>query len=806
MTSRDDDLESLRESEERLRLALEAGEIGAWEWRPTTGETFWDARSRRLANQPLDARPSLEHFLAQIHEDDRARVRLAIEATLDPERRVAYDCMFRVASETGTRWIHARGRCSFDAQARPDRFVGTLVDVTDRESFREQSAARKQRAEAGGVLLRRLVESPSPQDSLRAVCEQTSIALDVPIVAVRAIDESTGLTSSAYMHGPPLRVMPGPEVPAAREAFLAEHGDVAQFPDISIVPNFPGRERFLEAGIRAVAHARMVAHGNTIGLLIVATDRERHFDEADVTFLKSAGDLASVALASARVSARYEQIVTTMSEGVVLGDLQRRILYANAAACAFFGESPTAIVGKHIDHYWFEEDAVERRAGIAEARGGGSATRKVRRYRTADGHEVWASVAFSRLDAPGSTAGFLAVLTDVTESRKLDAKMLQSQKLESLGVLAGGIAHDFNNLLVGILGNASLARDEMGADGPASESIRDIQNAAMRAADLTRQLLAYAGKGRFVITKVDLRGLVAEMGQLVSALIPKNTTLRYELGSGPAIIEGDATQLRQVIMNLISNAAEAMDERGGVIRIGTRVVELDRSALAAIQGETLEPGPYVLLEVTDTGVGMSAETRAKIFDPFFTTKFTGRGLGLAAVLGIMRAHRGGITVESELGRGTTLRAVLPVGGLTPLSTERPQMPVPHAGSGVVLVADDEPAVLRVIQRTLQRDGYEVHVAADGNEAVELFRAHAAKIDLVLLDVSMPTLDGVEAVLALREIAPHVPIVLTSGYSEAEAKQRLKEVGVAGFLAKPFTSATLLDRVREVLRASRGQSV
>jgi CheY-like chemotaxis protein len=378
--------------------------------------------------------------------------------------------------------------------------------------------------------------------------------------------------------------------------------------------------------------------------------------------------------------------------------------------------------------------------------------------------------------------------------------MQEAQKMESLGILAGGIAHDFNNLLVGIVGNADFALLSEPADSAIRGSLEDIVDASHRAAELTNQMLAYSGKGRFVVGSIDLAQLVADTSRLLEAVISKNARLELDLEKVPAV-EGDATQLRQVVMNLITNGSDALEGGRGTVRLSTRLVDADSQMLSRFHfGETLTEGSYVCFEVTDSGSGMDEATVARIFDPFFTTKFTGRGLGLAAALGIVRAHRGAIEVQSQPGLGTTFRLLLP-----PVVDElgvRPQSAAPAGegwhGSGLVLVVDDEPPVLRVLKRLLEQGGFDVLTAGSGREALERFPEHAEKIVAVILDMTMPELDGEETFMALRDLDAGVPIILASGYSESEVRSGFAGDGPNGFLQKPFTSESLVTALRQVL--------
>jgi PAS domain S-box-containing protein len=372
------------------------------------------------------------------------------------------------------------------------------------------------------------------------------------------------------------------------------------------------------------------------------------------------------------------------------------------------------------------------------------------------------------------------------ERRSLERKLQEGQKLESLGVLAGGIAHDFNNLLTAILGNASLIELEVPAGSSVGESLGKIVQVAERAAGLCRQLLAYSGRGHFVLVCLDLTPLVREMLELLEVSISKKATLHLDLAEGLPAVLADATQLRQVVMNLVINASEAIGDRPGTIRVATGVRQI-------------EDRKFVFLEVADSGCGMDEETRKRIFDPFFTTKFTGRGLGLAAVQGIARGHKGSIEVESEPGRGSTFRLLLPA--VTEEVRQR-QEPLPRAvpwlGEGTILVADDEAWVRDVAARLLRSLGFGVLLARDGEEALARWHESADEIRLVLLDLTMPKLDGEETFRVLHLLRPDLPVVLMSGFSEHEAAGRFAGKGLAGFLAKPFRLEDLAECIRGVL--------
>jgi signal transduction histidine kinase/ActR/RegA family two-component response regulator len=434
-----------------------------------------------------------------------------------------------------------------------------------------------------------------------------------------------------------------------------------------------------------------------------------------------------------------------------------------------------------------------------------------------EGNEVWYHSTFVPIcDDNGQVKYIIGASVNITERKRAEVERLNlerqvqhAQKLESLGILAGGIAHDFNNLLMAILGNADLAMDELSPHAPARDNIKEIEKAAKRAAELSRQMLAYSGKGRFVVEPVDLNEFVEEMAHLLEVSISKKAVLKYNFSNNLPSIDCDATQIRQIIMNLITNASEAIGDKSGVIAMSTGAMECDRAYLDGVDeimraglNEPLPEGLYVYLEVADTGCGMDAETTQKVFDPFFTTKFTGRGLGMAAVLGIVRGHRGAIKIYSEVAKGTTFKVLFPASGLPANSDALKRRDIDRSeewqGRGTVLIADDEETIRAVGKQMLGRMGFDVLTAGDGREAIELFQDRTDDIVCILLDLTMPHVDGEQAFRELRRIRPDVIVILCSGYNEQDATQRFAGKGLAGFIQKPYNMAELRGKLMEVL--------
>jgi PAS domain S-box-containing protein len=391
------------------------------------------------------------------------------------------------------------------------------------------------------------------------------------------------------------------------------------------------------------------------------------------------------------------------------------------------------------------------------------------------------------------------------EREQIQSKLLQTQKLESLGVLAGGIAHDFNNLLTGILGNAGLALIRLDASDPARELIHRVISACERAAELTRQMLAYAGKASFEIRPISLSEHILETTHHLTATISKKVTFDLHLGDGLPAVEVDPAQIQQLAMNLIINAAESCGDAPGTVTVSTRLVQVKAGEHEQwLTGESLSPGPHVCLEVQDTGCGMDEETVSRIFDPFFTTKFTGRGLGLSTVLGIVRAHRGILQVKSEIGKGSTFKVLLPASQQVVRNQRADDKGTNLSGRGLIMVVDDELFVLEVARRILEGFGYDVLTAENGRQAVEIFRRRGKEIDVVLLDKTMPDLDGEQTFRAMKAIQPDVVAILTSGYQQTEVTTHFLANELAGFVQKPYLPETLVFEIKRALERKKKQ--
>jgi PAS domain S-box-containing protein len=573
-------------------------------------------------------------------------------------------------------------------------------------------------------------------------------------------------------------------------------------------------EQYLGAGSAAVARHRLALRGESVGYEYEQDGRwfTTHVEplrDADGAIRGTVGiavDITEVRRADQALrdsEARLRQVIDLVPHFIFAKDEAGRFLLVNRAVADAYGTTVDRLIGRTDADFARSEEEVRRfreddlavmRSGVprlafeesvTDARG------RVRHFQT------------TKMPFPFSGDGRPAVLgvsIDITERKAAEEALRRAAKEESLTVLAGGVAHDFNNLLAAILGHAALALKQLPAGSPARQHVEKAAGAVERAADLTRQMLAYSGRGHFVVRPTDVNALVRENLPLLEVTAPKNVRLEARLDPGVPPVDADVGQIQQVLMNLVINAAEAIGERGGTVTVATGVREVTASdhALWRASGQPLAPGRYVSLEVRDDGPGMEAGTVDRIFEPFFTTKFTGRGLGLAAVLGVVRGHRGALSVESERGHGTVFRILF-----TPSVQEdaggAPAGAPAVARSATVLVIDDEDVVRDMVGEVLEHEGFEVLRAEDGARGVALLRERRDRVDVVLLDLSMPGLSGEETFRRLREIDPDVRVILSSGYDRDEARGRFGAGPPAGFIQKPYRPEKLVSEIARCLR-------
>ena len=512
-----------------------------------------------------------------------------------------------------------------------------------------------------------------------------------------------------------------------------------------------------------------------------------------------------------RSEERYRILFDRVPDGVLLVDADNegsfgRIEDANEAAAAMHGYTLNEMRQLHID------------ALSAPTSGHRLESFEGRVWRLKAGETVQEELLHSRKDGstfPVEAIGTLVSLQgrqyilgfsrDITERKRAEEQLLRTQRTESVGVLAGGIAHDFNNLLTAIMGQTGIALEVLGHEAEGRENLEKALSAAEKAASLTRQMLAYSGRGKFDIQPVSINGTIEDNIRFLEAAIPKQIAFVLDLDREIPTVIGDPSQLQQVIMNLVINGAEAIGDTAGCITIRTRLKHLEKvdGSQWPLSGNTLAAGDYVHIEVADTGCGMSTEVRSRVFDPFFSTKPKGHGLGLSAVQGIIRAHRGGLGVDSAMGLGTNFRILLPAGAPGSLVAETTPAATRGAEGRVVLVIDDEDYMLEVVRDGLEAHGHTALLAQSGMEGIEILRRHRGRVDLVLLDLTMPGLGGVETCRRLQEVELTVPVILSSGFAEGEAMAHLRGMNLAGFLQKPYLVRDLIHAVESIPFRAKG---
>ena len=769
---------ALKQSEQQLNDAQRISGIGSWSWRIATNSVTWSDEMFRIMGLASDTVPSFELVLASAIDDAHREQFLArVQRALAGESRFDFEMPMRRA-DGAMRVLHTRGEVERDLNMTASLMTGTAEDVTERrhaeEALRrsERELERAQQRARMGSFVRSLDNGELWwSNTTRAILE---FAPDEVPTLEAALSRFNSASSARYLEavqrsietGEPYEVEAETVLPSGRRLAIRMSGEVDR--------DDTGRP--------------ISVHG-----LIADITAQRSQEQA----LRESEE-------------RFRTLWEASPIGIRLTDARGASIYANPRLLELFD----CTLEEFLAERWRQRVHPEDRARITlagvQAVKGESDARTDFRLLCASGRVRYLRATVAAVRTPdGLFSGHVGAIEDITqeseaaiERAQIENQLRQTQKLESLGVLAGGIAHDFNNLLVGVLTNASMALLDLPVASPARETVLNIERAAQRAADLTRQLLAYSGKGRFIIESISLSDLAAEMLQLLKTVVSKRATLTLDLRDGLPMVKGDATQLRQILMNLITNASDSLNERNGEILLRTRVANVERAApSASMFGGPLVPGRYVVVDVIDSGSGMADETLQRIFDPFYTTKFTGRGLGLAATLGIVRGHGGAVEVTSTVGVGTTFSLYFP-----PSDGVRREMPLAVVstldGYGTILVVDDDPGVRSVARSLLVRRGFTVMLAENGREAVDLFAVHHADIRAVLLDLTMPVMDGEDALRELRKTDISVPVILMSGYSDVDIERTFTGAGLAGFVQKPFRVDVLYQTLATALAGRR----
>lgn len=805
--------EALRQREEQLRVLAEnvPGTIYLCQNEPNFPYLYINDGIENLTGYTKEQFLSQEIiFLDLIHPEDRAEASLVPSAD-ELREPGGFHYVYRLKHRSGDwRWAEDVGGGVFDEQGNLLFLEGVVSDITERvQADLLQKAVYRIAAVAHTNI--------SLEALYRAIHESLAPILNVQNFYI-ALYESDILSVPYFVD----------QFDTLPEAYRVGNG-LTEFVIRTNKAQLLTREQILfyvRQGILDVKGTLpetwlgvpLQTRGVAIGALVVQSyEASTAYSEQDRQFLMFVSDQIANVVERKRAEAQQgrlsqelrqqtrllEAILTATPDNFLVADLDGRFLFVSETILKFLDMSMEHVRNKtwreldvpaRYGHMLDQDWVAVRRARAPIAREfqfpmpQGEGDREIEFITT----PIW--------DENGEIVSLVTTTRDVTERRQTVRAMHRAQKMESLGILAGGIAHDFNNLLVAMLGQASLAQAHLAPNHPAYTHVNKAVQAADQAAGLTRQLLAYSGGGQFTINPLNLNTLIRESIDLLKVALPKQITLELALADELPLIEADIAQMQQVMMNLLINAAESIGGRPGIIHVQTAVrpITAQDEVYGRYTNQALAPGAYVSLLVKDSGSGMTEQTLSKIFDPFFTTKFTGRGLGLAAVLGIVRGHQGGLQVTSQPEAGTAFELLFPVSSATAEGQKLEPAVVKTAVTGLVLVIDDEAPVREAVTDILEMEGINVLAAANGDAGIALYQAHAEAIHLVLLDLSMPGKSGRETFEALQEMDPNVRILLSSGYSEADATRGFAAPPLVGFVQKPYRLDSFVQLVKKFL--------
>ena len=757
ITARKEMEEALRESKTRLDLALQSASMGVWHWDLAPDRRCFDDQACRLLGfEPATFTGASGEFFRAVHPDDRAMLRAALARTI--ERDLPYEPEFRAIWPDGSvHYIAARGRLvRNDSSNKPERISGINWDVTER--VRAEEALRESETKLRAILEGSRDAIALSRDGLITFANHAHVSL-------------FGYEGAGELVGMPIVDLIAPENRGLVAGMLKKRaaGEPApQFFEVTAQKK-DGTRFFIECSVSAY-----VLKGERLVLAILrdVTDRRRAEDE--VRMLKHSIDV------------HYD--------GAYWMNTANEFVYVNDAACKSLGYEREDLMGKTL--YQISPPATaEGMEKVWEGlrKGGSFLGKSVHRRKDGSEFPVEFVITYVQFGGRELACGFAR---DVTEKRRLEDQLRQAQKMEAVGTLAGGVAHDFNNILTVIMSFGNLLQAGIAADDPLRPYIDQIVVSSERAADLTRSLLAFGRKQRITPEAHTVNGVVESTANLLKRLLPEDIDLTCDLTDEATLTMLDATQIGQVIMNLATNARDAMPH-GGSLTISTELAMLDNQFEKA-HGFG-RPGAYVKLSVTDTGMGMDEETMKRIFEPFFTTKEVGKGtgLGLASAYGIVKQHGGYITVSSTLSEGTTFDLYLPL-----IDAPRPraafEAPETEGGTETILIVEDDGDVRNMVGLILKSQGYATLEAADGDDAVRLYREHREKVDLVILDVVMPGRNGKEVLDEITRVNPSVKALFVSGYTGDIVIDKGIQSESVDFLQKPLSVPKLLSKVREVL--------
>lgn len=764
-------LEDLRKVEARLAEAQQMAHLGNWEWNVQQNELWWsDEIYRVFGLAPQEFGATYEAFLGSVHPDDRQIVKDAVNRALYEGE--PYQIDHRIVLPDGTeRTVHEWADVVLDEAGNPVRMVGTVQDITERkraeEELRQARNRMQQYLDIAGVMLVALDRNGRITLINKKGC------------AVLAYEREEELVGRDWFD----TCLPASVAGAVRSVFAKTMRDEVE-----------PAEQYDNPVLTRAGTERMIAWHNAV---------LRDDGGQPAGTLSSGEDITERRLAEdalRRSEANYRDLVEHATYGIYRSNLEGSLLTVNRALVDMLGyESHDDLLGLDLVEDVYAEDS-QRAQLVDQYRNAERVDGLEVQWKRKDGTPITVRLSGRPvLDEQGRAESFEMIAEDVTAQRTLEAQLRQAQKMEAVGQLTGGIAHDFNNILTVILSNADLIasalppdQTDLGAD------LKELHAAAHRGATLVRKLLGFSRRERLEFRPVDLSKLVTDMSRMLRRVVPESIEIQLRATGALGTVQADPGAVEQILLNLATNARDAMPE-GGILRIETEQTWLDQAYHAT--HPWCEPGEYTCIIVSDTGVGMDRETRERIFEPFYTTKphGEGTGLGMAMIYGLVKQHAGYVNVYSERGQGTTVRVYLPVVGDDALSVAAgPMTEKMPRGTETILLAEDERAIRRATKRALEAHGYNVLLAEDGEEAIEVFQAHESEIDLVISDLVMPKLGGRQLYDALRQEGTTVPVIFASGYSAREVEESATLKPNVPFLHKPWTLTDLLVRIREVL--------
>jgi len=804
---------ALRRSEERYRLAEHATHDGLWDWNLLTGEDYFSPRWKAILGYRDDEIANQRSaFLNLLHPDDQTRVDQATRGQMEKGNR--YEVEFRLRHRDGSyRWVLSRGEAVRNAEGHPIRMVGSITDITERKRMER---ALKTICACDQALVLATSEPELLQKVCRVIIEQGGYRMtwvgfaendEAKSIRVAAVaGQEDGYLSEAKISWAAANGRgQGPTGQAWRT------GQTVICQDFRTDPNFAvWREAAEQHGYGSSASLPLLHAGKSFGILTIYAAEAQAFQPAELALLTALSEDLAYGIQALRMRLEHQQaeklnarlaaIVEFSSDAIISKDLAGIIQSWNQGAEAIFGYSACEMIGASIRKL-IPEDRQQEEDQILRQLLAGEPTNHYETIRqTKDGRIIPVSISVSPIkDKAGGIIGASKVLRDITERRRMEKRMLQAQKMEAIGTLAGGIAHDFNNMLAAMFGYAYLLQQDTLGNPQAQENVAEILTAANRAKELVQQILTFSRQRDQKPQVIKLEPVIKEVAKFLRASLPAQIKIEKELAADTPAVLADSTQIYQVTMNLATNALHAMEDNPGRL-----LLRLDSVLPAEPFLRTypqLKPILYARLTVADTGHGMDAKTLEQIFEPFFTTKPVGKGtgLGLALVQGIVESYQGVITVESQVGQGTTFSLYFPAQAHGESPSDTHTKPVPRGHGQRLLAVDDEPGLTTVLQKMLHRLDYHVSTCNQASEAVRLVRENPEHFDLVITDLTMPEMNGLELAKQIRAIRSDLPVVLVSGYSAAVDTDGLRAAGVCERLEKPVAPSQLAEVVARALK-------